>query len=82
VLIAISTSGNSPNVLHAAQAARACGCSVVALTGAAGGRLAAHADLILKAPSQIVARIQEVHSLSIHVICEALDELVRAGEAR
>ena len=52
------------------------------VTGAGGGRLAGHADLILKAPSQIVARIQEVHSLSIHVICEALDELVRAGEAR
>lgn len=82
VLIAISTSGNSPNVLHAAQAARACGCSVVALTGAGGGRLAGHADLVLKAPSEVVARIQEVHSLSIHVICEALDELVRAGEPR
>jgi D-sedoheptulose 7-phosphate isomerase len=82
VLIAISTSGNSPNVLHAAQAAHAYGCGVVALTGTGGGRLAGHADLILKAPSEIVARIQEVHSLSIHVICEALDELVRAGEAR
>jgi D-sedoheptulose 7-phosphate isomerase len=82
VLIAISTSGNSPNVLQAAQAARARGCSVVALTGARGGRLAGHADLVLKAPSEVVARIQEVHSLSIHVICEALDELVRAGEPR
>ena len=82
VLIAISTSGNSPNVLQAAQAAHGRGCSVVALTGMSGGRLAGHADLILKAPSEIVARIQEVHSLCIHVICEALDALVRAPEAR
>jgi D-sedoheptulose 7-phosphate isomerase len=80
VLIAISTSGNSPNVLQAAQAARSLGCTVVALTGAGGGRLAQHADLLLKAPSSTVARIQEVHSLCIHVICEALDELIRTPE--
>jgi D-sedoheptulose 7-phosphate isomerase len=77
VLIAISTSGNSPNVTQAAQCARRLGCSVIALTGAGGGQLAQHSDLLLKAPSNIVARIQEVHSLSIHVICEALDELIR-----
>jgi D-sedoheptulose 7-phosphate isomerase len=82
VLIAISTSGNSPNVLQAAQSAQALGCTVIALTGAHGGQLAAHADLLLKAPSTTVARIQEVHSLSIHVICEALDGLIRAQEAR
>jgi D-sedoheptulose 7-phosphate isomerase len=80
VLIAISTSGNSPNVLQAAQAARSLGCTVVALTGAGGGRLAQHADLLLPAPSGTVARIQEVHSLCIHVICEALDELIRTPE--
>lgn len=80
VLIAISTSGNSPNVLKASQAARTLGCTVIALTGAHGGQLAAHADLLLKAPSGTVARIQEVHSLCIHVICEALDELIRAQE--
>jgi D-sedoheptulose 7-phosphate isomerase len=82
VLIAISTSGYSPNVLQAAQSARALGCTVIALTGARGGQLAAHADLLLKAPSTTVARIQEVHSLSIHVICEALDERIRAQETR
>ncbi|HEY6823405.1 MAG TPA: SIS domain-containing protein [Steroidobacteraceae bacterium] len=82
VLIAISTSGNSANVLEAAQAARSRGCSVVALTGAHGGQLAAHSDLILKAPSHTVARIQEVHALCIHVICESLDELLRAQETR
>jgi D-sedoheptulose 7-phosphate isomerase len=82
VLIAISTSGNSPNVLQASQAARALGCTVIGLTGARGGQLAAHADLLLKAPSGTVARIQEVHSLCIHAICEALDELIRAQERR
>jgi D-sedoheptulose 7-phosphate isomerase len=82
VLIAISTSGNSPNVLQAAQAARSRGCGVIALTGARGGQLAADSDLILKAPSDTVARIQEVHSLCIHVICESLDELIRAEDSR
>lgn len=77
VLFAISTSGNSPNVLHAAETARAMGCTVVAMTGATGGKLAAHSDLILRAPSPVTARIQEVHALCIHAICESLDVLLR-----
>ncbi len=81
VLIAISTSGNSPNVLQAAHAAQRLGCRVIGLTGARGGQLAAQTDLILQAPSSTVARIQEVHSLCIHVICETLDELIRAQES-
>jgi phosphoheptose isomerase len=82
VLLAISTSGNSPNVVQAAQSARALGCAVVALTGARGGALAGTADLIVRAPSETVARIQEVHSLCIHVICETLDALIRSQETR
>jgi D-sedoheptulose 7-phosphate isomerase len=81
VLIAISTSGNSPNVLQASQSARARGCTVIGLTGTSGGQLAAHSDLLLKAPSSTVARIQEVHSLCIHAICEALDGRIRAQES-
>jgi D-sedoheptulose 7-phosphate isomerase len=81
VLMAFSTSGNSPNVVQAAQAARRTGCRVVAFTGARGGELAAHADVHLKAPSTTVARIQEVHSLCIHVLCESLDALIRAEQA-
>jgi D-sedoheptulose 7-phosphate isomerase len=73
VLIAISTSGNSANVVRAAEAARAAGCVVVGFTGASGGRLAEYADPILRAPSSVVARIQEVHALCIHAICHALD---------
>jgi len=60
VLIAISTSGNSANV-------------VVGFTGASGGRVAEYADPVLRAPSKVVARIQEVHALCIHAICDALD---------
>jgi D-sedoheptulose 7-phosphate isomerase len=80
VLLAISTSGNSPNVVLAAQAARSLRCTVVALTGARGGELAGHADIIVKAPSNTVARIQEVHGLCIHAVCEALDVLIRPQE--
>jgi phosphoheptose isomerase len=76
VLIAISTSGNSPSVLEAAQAARSRGCAVVALTGAGGGRLAAQSDLLVEAPSNVVARVQEIHGLCIHALVDALDSLV------
>ena len=77
VLFAISTSGNSANVVLAAQVAQARRCTVVALTGEVGGRLAGHADLLLRAPSEVVARIQEVHGLCIHAIAESLDRLIR-----
>jgi len=81
VLFAISTSGNSANVVRAAQVARDRGCTVVALTGESGGQLAAHADLLLCAPSGVVARIQEVHTLCIHAIVESLDRLLREQAA-
>jgi D-sedoheptulose 7-phosphate isomerase len=81
LLFAISTSGNSPNVVLAAETARGLGGSVVALTGAGGGRLAAHADFLLQAPSTVVARIQEVHELCIHAIADSLDELLRTQAA-
>jgi D-sedoheptulose 7-phosphate isomerase len=73
VLVAISTSGNSANVIAAAAAARARRVTVIGLTGAGGGRLAPLVDHLLEAPSDVVARIQEVHSLCIHALCEAID---------
>jgi D-sedoheptulose 7-phosphate isomerase len=79
LLFAISTSGKSPNVVNAARAARGHGCAVAVLTGAAGGPLAALADFLIAAPSTTTARIQEVHSLCIHVICESLDARLRSG---
>ncbi|MGH8114666.1 MAG: D-sedoheptulose-7-phosphate isomerase [Rhodanobacteraceae bacterium] len=77
VLVAISTSGNSANVIEAAKTAQTIGCRVIALTGSDGGEIASHADLVVRAPSSVVARIQEVHDVCIHAIAEALEENVR-----
>ena len=74
VCIAISTSGNSPNVLRAAGAAREIGMCVVALTGRGGGRLAEIADIALVVPSDSTARIQECHITIGHILCEFVDE--------
>jgi phosphoheptose isomerase len=78
-LFAISTSGKSPNVVEAARTARSLGCRVVALTGAADGPLAANADVLVAAPSTVTARVQEVHGLCLHAICESLDDRLRGG---
>lgn len=73
VLLAISTSGNSANVVAAAKTARSIGCKVIALTGMDGGALAPLADVALQAPSLVVARVQEVHDVCIHAIAQALE---------
>lgn len=72
-LIAISTSGNSPNVLRAAEAARAIGVTVVAMTGRTGGRLGALADFLINVPSVDTGRIQEAHIVFIHAISEHVE---------
>ena len=74
VLLAISTSGNSANILHAIAAAREKGMHVIGLTGAAGGQVAGACDLALRVPSASTQRIQEMHILIGHTICELLDE--------
>jgi D-sedoheptulose 7-phosphate isomerase len=74
VLVALSTSGSSPNVLRAVEAARELGLHTAALTGASGGALAELADLCLRAPSDDVARIQEAHMLVGHTVCELVEE--------
>jgi D-sedoheptulose 7-phosphate isomerase len=76
VLLAISTSGNSPNILVAAAAARAKEMTVIALTGKGGGKLAAmlsDTDVHINVPHERTARIQEVHLLVLHCICDAVD---------
>jgi D-sedoheptulose 7-phosphate isomerase len=73
ILFAISTSGNSANVIAAARAARARAAAIIALTGCDGGGLAKEADIAIRAPSTVVARIQEVHGFCIHAIVEALE---------
>lgn len=77
VLLAISTSGNSPNVLLAAQAAQAAGMKVVALTGKDGGQLAAHCDVEIRAPhSGYADRIQEIHIKVIHILILLIEKWV------
>jgi D-sedoheptulose 7-phosphate isomerase len=73
-LIAISTSGNSNNVLKAAIAARAKGMTVIVLTGGTGGNLLEHATLAVIVPSKITARIQEAHILIGHYWCGVVEE--------
>ena len=76
VLLAISTSGNSANVLAAVEAARAKDMTVIALTGRGGGKMGAmltDTDVHICVPHERTARIQEVHILAIHCICDAVD---------
>lgn len=73
LLIAISTSGNSRNILKACKAAKELGTYCIALTGKGGGELAKLADLSLVVPSQSVERIQEVHITLIHIFCEMIE---------
>lgn len=77
VLLAISTSGNSPNVMRAIDAAHEKGIKVVALTGKDGGKMAAqltHGDVEIRVPAKVTARIQEVHLLALHCLCDLIDE--------
>ena len=73
VLIALSTSGTSPNVLDAVAAAREIGMRTVGLTGTGGDRLAELADLCLRVPSDDTARIQEGYMLVCHTVCELVE---------
>jgi D-sedoheptulose 7-phosphate isomerase len=77
VLLAISTSGNSPNILRAAEAAKAAGMKVVSLTGKDGGQLAALSDVELRvAHFGFADRIQEVHIKVIHILILLIEKLV------
>nr|WP_136252593.1 phosphoheptose isomerase [Ningiella ruwaisensis] len=76
ILLAISTSGNSPNVINAMQAALTRDMTIVALTGKDGGEMAGFIgenDVEIRVPSSRTARIQEVHLLVIHNLCECID---------
>lgn len=77
VLLAISTSGKSSNIVQAVQAAHDREMTVIALTGKDGGnmaRLLHSEDIEIRAPSTVTARIQEVHLLVIHCLCDLIDE--------
>ena len=82
LVVAISTSGNSPNVLRAVEAAHRLGCRTVGLTGGSGGALAKAVDDAFVVPSQETPRIQETHITLGHALCALVEELViRGGEA-
>ncbi len=74
ILVAISTSGKSPNVLEAITEARARGASVIGLTGEGGGAMAGRCDALFAVPSRNTQRIQESHITIGHILCEAIDE--------
>lgn len=83
LLLAISTSGNSRNVIAAIQAAHECQMGVVALTGKNGGRMGeilAPSDIHICVPATSTARIQEVHLLALHCLCDAIDCLLLGVE--
>ncbi|MCW3017326.1 MAG: glycosyl transferase [Solirubrobacterales bacterium] len=79
VLVALSTSGRSPNVLAAARAAHECGLTVWGLTGPAPNPLASLCDEVLSIPAARACTVQELHLVAIHVLCAAVDEALVVG---
>ncbi len=83
-LLALSTSGDSHNIIHAIDAARDKEMHIVALTGRAGGQIAdmlLKTDIELRAPSWSTARVQEVHIMIIHSLCDIIDHKLLGIEA-
>lgn len=76
VLFAMSTSGNSANIVKAAIAARQANMVVIAMTGADGGELKNHCELLLNIPSNDTARIQECHLMLGHLICQLIESTI------
>jgi len=74
VLVALSTSGNSPNVLRGVEAGRARGAFLAAMTGETGGALAEKVDLLLNVPSRDPQRIQEAHITIGHIVCSLIEK--------
>lgn len=79
LLIIHSTSGNSPNVLRAAEAARAKGAPVLSLSARDGGALRARSDIALVIPTERTDRAQEIHLCVQHLICEVVEEALGGG---
>jgi D-sedoheptulose 7-phosphate isomerase len=75
VLVGLSTSGNSENIIKAFQAARQKGVSTIGLTGSTGGKMKDFSDFLINVPSTDTPRIQETHILIGHIICQLVEEL-------
>ncbi len=82
IAVGISTSGRAENVIRGIQAAKARGARTWALTGGTGGRLREVADSAIVVPSDVTARIQEMHITIIHAVCTLLDERIAARRDR
>jgi len=82
ILLAISTSGNSENILTAVNQAQDLGLKVIAMTGADGGALANHAgvDAHIHIPHTSTARVQEMHITALHILCTLIDEIMFGGK--
>jgi len=76
VLVALSTSGNSPNILKAIEMAKEKGMTVLGFTGLSGGKMASLCDILLNVPSSDTPRIQESHILIGHIICQWVEEVM------
>ena len=74
VLVGISTSGNSPNVVKALEKANAIGLTTIGFTGSKGGKMNDICDIMIKVPSDDTPRIQEAHILVGHIICQLIEE--------
>lgn len=74
VVVGISTSGNSSNIVKAIQEAKRIGAVTIGLTGQGGGKLAELCDLCIKVPSKVTARIQEAHIMIGHIVCQLIEE--------
>jgi len=73
IIIGISTSGNSKNIIKAFEVAKEMKVSIIAMTGASGGKMKEYADLLLNVPSTDTPRIQESHIMIGHIICELVE---------
>jgi D-sedoheptulose 7-phosphate isomerase len=79
-LLALSTSGNSENVVRACRVGKEKGLRVFSLTGEGGGRLASESELTIMVPDSNTARIQEMHLLVIHLICQLVETALFASD--
>jgi D-sedoheptulose 7-phosphate isomerase len=80
LLVAISASGNSPNIVAAVDAARSCGMAVIGLSGRSGGRLANMVDALVNVPSDRIEVVEDAHLIVAHSLCVAVRESLASGE--
>lgn len=76
VLVGISTSGNSTNIINAIDVAKSLGVKVIGMTGKTGGKMSGQCDVLLNVPSNCTPRIQESHMMIGHIICEIIEATI------